>query len=293
MDILERIKQERSKSEVCDLMIGSKRLTIIDHSCRISGESKRENSLDLFDVILPIKMDLLENEYLKDFIEFVNPVICMVINIEQNRIESVSMDYYVDNDSCDSQIKFNNSKYDQDLLNSFLLQTKEDIFVDVDKHNNKIEKKVEGLFNEINREKNNDFIKHLNRLESKIDGIGKNQFERVQEKSFQKLLVKFPQIIESDLKFLDEYYKLGNSNWEGDILFLDSNNRKLNVELKVIVFNYREFRNQLFYKYIKNIDITKERIMYIAPKITDRQREYCIKHNIEMKEIDLNSILKI
>lgn len=43
--------------------------------------------------------------------------------------------------------------------------------------------------------------------------------------------------------------------------------------------------------YLENIDITKERIIYIAPKITEKQREFCKKNSIEMKKINLNRVI--
>ena len=55
---------------------------------------------------------------------------------------------------------------------------------------------------------------------------------------------------------------------------------------------FKGFEYQLLKKYIKNIDMDKERLMYIAPEITKEQKEFCIKYNVEMKEIDINRILR-
>ena len=113
-------------------------------------------------------------------------------------------------------------------------------------------------------------------------------YERL-ETLLQKILIKFPIIIESDLRYLDNEYQLGNSNYIGDILFLDSNNKRLNVEIKIRIPPYSVFKDQLLNRYIKNID--NERVMYIAPKLTNKQREFCIKYNIEIKEIDISDII--
>ncbi len=160
---------------------------------------------------------------------------------------------------------------------------------------NKINDEINGKidrFIESERKRDDNLIKHFSNLESKLEEIRRNQLERLQEKSFQNLLIKFPQIIELGLTYLEREYGLGNSNYRGDILFLDVNSKKLNVETKVNVQSFNGFKDQLLNKYINNIDMAKERLMYIVPKISKEQKEICIKYNIEMKEIDLNKTLK-
>ncbi|MFW9972440.1 MAG: hypothetical protein ACFFDF_19805 [Candidatus Odinarchaeota archaeon] len=119
----------------------------------------------------------------------------------------------------------------------------------------------------------------------------KNQ-ERIsfRERILQNLLAKYPQIIEADLKYLEEEYKLGNTNYRGDLLFLDSSSKRLNVELKVVIPSFNDFSNQMT-NYLENVG-GNERIMYITSDIREDQKQFCLKNNIEVKIIDLNEILK-
>lgn len=147
---------------------------------------------------------------------------------------------------------------------------------------------------ELKKAKTDDLEGKLTNQEKTINKLKKEREEKyikILEKSLQRLLIKFPQIIEPDLLFLDEYYKLGNSNWEGDLLFSDLDDKKVNIEIKVKVPSYNTFKEQLVGKYIPNIDINKERLMYIAPRITEEQRDLCREYNIEWKEININEIL--
>lgn len=52
------------------------------------------------------------------------------------------------------------------------------------------------------------------------------------ESYFVNILVYYPDIIEWGLKYIDKNYLLGKSNFTGDILFLDLNDIRLNMEIK-------------------------------------------------------------
>lgn len=104
------------------------------------------------------------------------------------------------------------------------------------------------------------------------------------------VLINNSSLIEPNLKYINHEKGLGNSKWRYDILFSDSNKKLLYVELKVVVPSQKEFENQLLNKYIKNIDMDKDRLMYIAPELTPEQKEFCIKHNIEHQIRDISKI---
>lgn len=78
------------------------------------------------------------------------------------------------------------------------------------------------------------------------------------EHNFVNILIYYPEIIEWGLKYLDKNYLLGKSDFRGDILFLDYNNKRLNVEVKVKQEQEIRFREQ-FKHYLENIDVIKER----------------------------------
>lgn len=115
--------------------------------------------------------------------------------------------------------------------------------------------------------------------------------EKITERAFQNLLIAFPQIIEDGLKYKASLYQLGNSKFSGDILYKDSKSRYLNVEIKIVRQSFKAFENQLLEKYMKNINMEKERLMYIAPHISKEQKKFCKRNNIETREIDINRIL--
>jgi len=140
-------------------------------------------------------------------------------------------------------------------------------------------------------------------LDYRIDNhIGKNQeiiIEKIDillnkskvsywEKNLQNLLIEFPQIIEPKLAYLSKEYRLGNTSFRGDILFQDINRNKVNVELKVVVPSFNKFKEQIS-NYLNNVG-KGERTLYIAPKLTPEQRDFCSKHNIEIKIINLDEI---
>jgi len=110
------------------------------------------------------------------------------------------------------------------------------------------------------------------------------------ETHFREILIYYHNFIELGLKYLDKNY-LGKSNFRGDILFLDSNNKKLNVEVKVKQEQEIKFREQMM-NYLENIDMTKERLMYITPKITKEQIKFCKKNSIEIKKAYLYRIIE-
>lgn len=150
-------------------------------------------------------------------------------------------------------------------------------------NDNQLNIKISSLINRFDKfEEKVTYIKNIK------DNLTKIKERRIKEAIFQKIIIKFPIIIEPNLKFLAREYPLGDSRNRGDILYLDSNNKKLNVELKVTTQSYKQFENQLLNNYIKNIDMDKERIIYITPKLTPEQKEFCAKYNVEWKEININ-----
>ena len=68
--------------------------------------------------------------------------------------------------------------------------------------------------------------------------------------------------------------------------YLKELNKKLNVEVKVKQEQEIRFKEQMK-SYLENIDMTKERLMYIAPKITYKQIKFCKDNSIEIKKIYL------
>lgn len=123
-------------------------------------------------------------------------------------------------------------------------------------------------------------------INEKLEGV-----EKITERAFQNLLIAFPQIIEDGLKYKNSLYQIGNSKFSGDILYKDLKSRYLNVEIKITRQSFKEFENQLLEKYMKNINMEKERLMYIAPHISKEQKKSCKRNNIETREIDINRIL--
>jgi len=133
-------------------------------------------------------------------------------------------------------------------------------------------------------------IEKVENIDKKLKKIEQEKIDAFRERILQNLLIKFPQIIESNLNYISEEYKLGKTNFRGDILFSDSHNIKLNTELKVRVPRFKDFKRQLT-NYKKNIP-NEERLLYIAPDITPEQINFCNEHNIEFKIIKLDSILR-
>lgn len=111
------------------------------------------------------------------------------------------------------------------------------------------------------------------------------------EKHFRDILIYYHNFMELGLKYLDKNYLLGKSNFRGDILFLDSNNKKLNVEVKVKQEQEIRFKKQMI-NYLENIDMTKERLMYIAPIITKDQIKFCKENLIEIKKVYLFRVIR-
>lgn len=132
--------------------------------------------------------------------------------------------------------------------------------------------------------------KDLRDINYKLNFLIHDKKTRYYERILQNLLIKFPQIIEPNLKFLEKEYNLGNTLYRGDILFLDSTSRKVNVELKVKVPRFKKFQKQM-QNYLENIG-DNERLMYIAPELTLEQEHFCNNNNIEVKIINLNAILE-
>lgn len=125
-------------------------------------------------------------------------------------------------------------------------------------------------------------------IENKLDFLFNQEKYHLLEKNLQRLLIKFPQIIEPNLKFIKEEYSLGNTLFRGDLLFEDSESRLLYIELKVIVPNYDDFETQLR-RYLSHIS-EKDRLMYIVPDLTLEQKSFCNDNNIEFKIINLDEI---
>ncbi len=136
---------------------------------------------------------------------------------------------------------------------------------------------------------NTEIRRDLDRIEILLNTLLKNRQEHLSERYLQNLLAKYPQIIEPNLQFLELEYKLGDTNYRGDLLFLDENSRKLNVELKVIKPSINDFTNQMN-NYLENIQ-EGERLMYIAPSMAPEQEQFCKDNNIKFKIIDLDILL--
>ena len=130
----------------------------------------------------------------------------------------------------------------------------------------------------------------LNHINNKLSKEKEKDIIKFREKVLQNLLIEFPQIIEPNLRFLKLEYLLGETYYRGDLLFLDSEKKRLNIEIKVVVPSFKNFSNQIG-NYLDNIG-KEERLMYVAPKLTEAQKEFCKTNNIENKIIDLNKILE-
>jgi len=137
-------------------------------------------------------------------------------------------------------------------------------------------------------EQSSQINQNLENIERKINVLINQKNIRILEIFLQNLLIKYPQIIEPNLIYLKKEYGLGNTSLRGDILFQDINNNKLNVELKVVIPSFNKFKEQMS-NYLNNLG-KGERILYIAPKFTPEQQDFCSKHNIEIKIIDLDEI---
>ena len=129
----------------------------------------------------------------------------------------------------------------------------------------------------------------LTHIQNNLNVLVYNHQIHLSERFLQKLLATYPSIIESNLEYQDQEYRLGNTNYRGDLLFLDSNSVKLNVELKVVAPSFNDFTNQMT-NYLENIG-DKERLMYITPKITLEQEQYCKDNSIEIRIIDLDLMI--
>lgn len=135
----------------------------------------------------------------------------------------------------------------------------------------------------------NSFKDKLNSIENKLDILINQRNSHLLEKYLQRLLIKFSQIIEPNLKFIREEYYLGDTLYRGDLLFSDSNDVLLYIELKVIIPRYEKFEKQLK-RYLSYIS-EKDRLMYIAPELTPEQERFCHDNNIEFKIINLDEIM--
>ena len=171
---------------------------------------------------------------------------------------------------------------DDDVFGDLKIPGFEWFFPKKEERENREERDI--IFQEINEIKNE--IKGLGR---KVEKISEEKLERLRERAFQNLLIHFPEIIEPNLKYLDREYRLGDSYFRGDILFLDSNSKKLNVEVKVKTPSKERFREQLM-NYKNNTK--NERIMYLTSKLTVEEKEFCKKYNIEPREINIHGILR-
>jgi hypothetical protein len=137
-------------------------------------------------------------------------------------------------------------------------------------------------------EHNSHINQNLENIERKIDVLINQKNIHILEIFLQNLLIKYPQIIEPNLIYLKKEYWLGNTSFRGDILFQDINLNKLNVELKVVVPSFNKFKEQMS-NYLNNVG-KGERMLYIAPKLTPEQQDFCSKNNIEIKIINLDEI---
>lgn len=151
---------------------------------------------------------------------------------------------------------------------------------------------TEKLFQEattIAFDKYNTCIKQdLNRIENKLNILVNQKNIHLLERFLQRLLIKFPQIIEPELKFIEEEYNLGNTLYRGDLLFRDGKNTLLYIELKVVIPSYNKFERQMK-RYLSHIS-EGNRIMYIAPGVTPEQERFCNDNNIEIKIINLDEL---
>ena len=135
---------------------------------------------------------------------------------------------------------------------------------------------------------NNSIRDKLIFIENKLDSLINQENNHILEKNLQRLLIKFSQIIEPNLKFIQEEYNLGNTLYRGDLLFNDSESRLLYIELKITTPSYDDFEKQLK-RYLSHIS-EKDRLMYIAPDLTLEQEGFCNDNKIEFKIINLDEI---
>ena len=187
----------------------------------------------------------------------------------------------------DFMISFLKKKYGYLVCDfeNFLWMFDEDIYVHRTEDIKEVLKESAKLaLNECNSHIN----QNLENIERKINILINQQNIHVLERFLQNLLIKYPQIIEPKLIYLKKEYWLGNTSFRGDVLFQDSNNNKLNVELKVIVPSFNKFKEQMS-NYLNNIG-KGERTLYIAPKLTPEQQKFCNENNIEIKIINLDEI---
>ncbi len=151
---------------------------------------------------------------------------------------------------------------------------------------------TEKLFQDALNTALNHYSRHvsdkLHSIENKLNILVNKRNNHLLERFLQRLLIKFPQIIEPNLKFIKSEYNLGDTLFRGDILFRDSTETLLYIELKVIVPSYKKLEKQLE-RYL-SYNSKKDRLMYIAPELTLEQERFCKDNNIEFKIINLDEI---
>lgn len=134
----------------------------------------------------------------------------------------------------------------------------------------------------------NCFKPYLHRIENKLNLLINQRNHHLLEQFLQRLLIKFSQIIEPNLRFINSEYNLGDTLYRGDLIFRDCKNILLYIELKVVIPSYNKFERQMK-RYLLHIS-EGNRIMYIAPELTPEQEKFCNDNNIEIKIINLDEI---
>lgn len=109
------------------------------------------------------------------------------------------------------------------------------------------------------------------------------------EKIFEDILVKYPEIIEDNLSFLDR--QVAYFGKRVDLLFRDRFNEKLIVELKKDTLNRNALGQVLEYEgYIISEKDPTARVMIVANRIPLNLKTAMDHHGIEWREITLRSL---
>ena len=109
------------------------------------------------------------------------------------------------------------------------------------------------------------------------------------EKDFEDILVKYPELIEEGLKLIGRQVTIHGRRM--DLYFLDSNKRKLIVELKAVTITDRDIGQIIWYE--GSVLSEKEpdiRIMLVGTRVPPSFQKALDHHGIAWKEITYNRL---